>query len=312
MPSFFNDRVLHQRNSLHAFSGSRIERWSEGRENLDARVALAGDNASVYLLRDDKALVRVNGSGIEAGFSPDEARALGLDHDSLILLGIVDAAPRLAGIAADEQALPDDVKVVDLRSLAIEGAMAQGELAALAHARSYLFWHNANRFCGRCGSRLEVKGGGGSRHCPSCKVEIFPRVDPVVIMLAIDGERCLLGRQARFAPGMYSALAGFLEPAETIEEAVRREVREEAGIRVGRVAYHSSQPWPFPSSLMIGCHAEALSTDIDRDAEELEDCRWFDREEVRLMLSGEHPDGLKAPFPMAIAHHLIKAFAEHL
>ena len=103
-------------------------------------------------------------------------------------------------------------------------------------------------------------------------------------MLAIDGERCLLGRQARFAPGMYSALAGFLEPGETIEEAVRREIKEEAGIRTGRVAYHSSQAWPFPASLMIGCHAEALSTDVERDAAELEDCRWFERDEVRLML----------------------------
>ena len=310
MSSFFNDRILHQRSSLHAFSGSAIERWSEARGSLDVAAALADENAAVYLLREDRALVRVNGAGLEAGFRPDEARALGLDSDSLILLGIVEAGPRLAGHVAADLALPEDIKVVDLRSLAIDGALAQGDLAALAQARSYLFWHNANRFCGRCGSKLEVKGAGGSRVCPNCANEIFPRVDPVVIMLAIDGERCLLGRQARFAPGMYSALAGFLEPGETIEEAVRREVKEEAGIRIGRVAYHSSQPWPFPSSLMIGCHAEALSTEVERDAQELEDCRWFDREEVRLMLAGEHPQGLKAPFPMAIAHHLVKAFAE--
>jgi NAD+ diphosphatase len=309
MPSFFNDRIQHQRASLHAFSGSPIERWSEGRESIDTQAALACGNAAVYLLRDDRALVRVNGEGLLAGFTPEEAHHLGLDAESLIVLGVADAGPRLAGQVAPDLALPEDIKVVDLRSLAIEGAMAQGELAALAHARSYLFWHDANRFCGRCGSKLEVKGGGASRICPSCSVEVFPRVDPVVIMLAIDGERCLLGRQARFAPGMYSALAGFLEPGETIEEAVRREVKEEAGIHVGRVAYHSSQPWPFPSSLMLGCHAEALSTDVQRDAAELEDCRWFEREEVRLMLSGEHPQGLKAPFPMAIAHHLIKAFA---
>ncbi len=226
------------------------------------------------------------------------------------MLGIVAEGPRLAGHVAAATPLPDDIKAVDLRSLAIDGALEQGDLAALAQARSYLHWHAVNRFCGSCGAPLEMKGGGGSRTCPSCAGEIFPRVDPVVIMLAIDGERCLLGRQSRFAPGMYSALAGFLEPGETIEEAVRREVKEEAGIRIGRVAYHSSQPWPFPSSLMIGCHAEALSTEVDVDAEELEDCRWFDREEVRLMLADEHPQGLKAPFPMAIAHHLIAAFAE--
>src|SRR5690606_37715864 len=129
-----------------------------------------------------------------------------------------------------------------------------------------------------------------------------------VIMLAVDSTRCLLGRQPRFAPGMYSALAGFLEPGETIEAAVRREIGEEAGIAIGRVAYHSSQAWPFPSSLMIGCHAEALSTEVQRDAAELEDCRWFEREEVSLMLAGRHPDGLKAPPAIAIAHHLLAAF----
>jgi NAD+ diphosphatase len=307
---FFNDRISHQKSSLHAFSGSGIERWSEARGDLDFAPALADESAAVYLLVEDRALVHVNGEHLSAGFAPDRARALGLEAETLIMLGIVGGGPRFAGHVRPEVALPDDIKAIDLRSLAIQGALDQADLAALAQARSYLYWHATNRFCGRCGGVLEMKGGGTSRTCPSCNVDIFPRVDPVVIMLAIDGERCLLGRQARFAPGMYSALAGFLEPGETIEEAVRREVKEESGILVGRVAYHSSQPWPFPSSLMIGCHAEALTTEVDRDAEELEDCRWFDREEVRLMLSGTHPQGLKAPFPMAIAHHLIKAFAE--
>jgi NAD+ diphosphatase len=154
-----------------------------------------------------------------------------------------------------------------------------------------------------------MRGGGASRVCTLCATESFPRVDPVVIMLAVDGERCLMGRQPRFEPGRYSALAGFLEPGETIEEAVTREIKEEAGITVERVRYHSSQVWPFPSSLMIGCHAEAISTEVVRDAAELEDCRWFEREEVRLMLDGSHPDGLSVPPPMAIAWSLIAAFA---
>jgi NAD+ diphosphatase len=310
MATFFDDRSLYETRSLHAFSGSPIERWSEGRAGLDFAQALADERAAVYLLVEDRALIHLNGERLHAGFALDRAQALGLDADSLILLGIAGGGPRFAGHTHAEAALPDDVKAIDLRSLAIQGALDQADLAALAQARSYLHWHTANKFCGRCGTLMEMKGGGTSRTCPSCANEIFPRVDPVVIMLAIDGERCLLGRQARFAPGMYSALAGFLEPGETIEEAVRREVMEESGIRVGRVAYHSSQPWPFPHSLMIGCHAEALSTEVDRDAEELEDCRWFDREEVRAMLAGTHRQGLKAPFPMAIAHHLIKAFAE--
>ncbi|MCP4384285.1 MAG: NUDIX domain-containing protein, partial [Hyphomicrobiales bacterium] len=137
--------------------------------------------------------------------------------------------------------------------------------------------------------------------------------DPVVIMLAVDAsgpaERCLLGRQTRFVEGMYSCLAGFVEPGETIEDAVRRETGEEAGIKVGRVRYHSSQPWPFPASLMIGCHAEALTTDITRDEVELEDARWFGRDEVLSILAGTHADGIKCPPSMAIAHKLIRAWA---
>ncbi len=295
MATFFDDRALHETRSLHAFSGSQIERWSEGRAGLDFAQALADERAAVYLLVEDRALVQLSGERLGAGFALGRARALGLDPDTLIMLGIVADGPRFAGLVRADAAQPDDIKAIDLRSLAIQGALDQADLAALAQARSYLHWHAANRFCGRCGTELTMKGGGTSRVCPSCGAEIFPRVDPVVIMLAIDGERCLLGRQARFAPGMYSALAGFLEPGETIEEAVRREVMEESGIRVGRVAYHSSQPWPFPHSLMIGCHAEALSSEVDRDAEELEDCRWFEREEVRQMLAGTHPEGSRRP-----------------
>lgn len=293
----------------HAFGGGSIERWSEARSEGDLAAALADPTSSIHLFSAENALVRQNGAGLGAAFSIAEARALGLDEESLVLLGIADGRPRLAGQVADAAALPAGISSTDLRSLALGGALDPAELAALAHARSYLHWNASNRFCGRCGGRLETKGGT-SRRCPACATEIFPRVDPVVIMLAVDGERCLLGRQPRFAPGMYSALAGFLEPGETIEEAVRREVKEEAGIRIGRVAYHSSQPWPFPHSLMIGCHAEALTTEVERDAAELEDCRWFARGEVRAMLAGTHPGGLTTPFPMAIAHHLIRAFAE--
>ncbi len=152
--------------------------------------------------------------------------------------------------------------------------------------------------------------GGYRRDCPTCGAQHFPRTDPVVIMAIVDGDRVLLGRQARFVPGMYSCLAGFLEPGETIEDAVRRETWEEAGIRVGRVGYHSSQPWPFPNSLMIGCIGEALTTDVVPDATELEDCRWFTRDEARAMLDGSHPDGVSSPKPLAIAHHLLLAFVE--
>ncbi len=311
MSSFFDNRIFREASHINGFSGNPIERWSEGRDELDLEKAVAAKDAAIYLFSDDNALVRETGAGLAAGFALGEARALGLDETTLVLLGLVNGAPRLAGsVPASDAPQPDGIKAVDLRTLAVEGVLAADDLAGLAQARSYLHWHKVNRFCGRCGGALVARRGGANRYCATCEVETFPRVDPVVIMLAIDGERCLLGRQARFAPGMYSALAGFLEPGETIEEAVRREVKEESDITIGRVAYHSSQAWPFPHSLMIGCHAEALSSEVERDTAELEACRWFQREEVLLMLADKHPDGLKTPFPAAIAHNLIKAFAE--
>lgn len=309
MTSFFDNRIFREASHLNGFSGNPIERWSEARDDIELGEVLAADGAAVYLFAEDRALLRLGGEQLKPRFAPAEAAAMGVDTDSLVLLGIAPDGPRFAGVVPSSVAPPDEVKAIDLRSLAVQQVIDPGDLAGMAQARSYLHWHATNRFCGRCGGPLDLKGGGVSRACPRCNVQIFPRVDPVVIMLAIDGDRCVLGRQARFAPGMYSALAGYLEPGETIEEAVRREVKEEAGIAIGRVAYHSSQAWPFPHSLMIGCHAEALATELVPDAEELEDCRWFDREEVKLMLAGTHPQELKAPFPAAIAHQLIKAFA---
>ena len=150
-----------------------------------------------------------------------------------------------------------------------------------------------------------MREGGWKRECGSCKAEHFPRTDPVVIMFVSLGDKALLGRQKQFMPGMYSCLAGFVEAAETIEDAVRREIFEESGIRCTDVSYYMTQPWPYPSSLMIGCAARALNEDIVVDRTELEDARWFDRAEVALMHRREHPDGLFAAHPFAIAHHLI-------
>jgi NAD+ diphosphatase len=309
MLSFFDDRLFREASHLNGFSGNVIERWSEARDEASFGSALTSADAAIYLFLEDRALLRLEGGLLAPRFTLRGAESLGLDPESLILLGVTREGPRFAGLVRPELERPETIKAIDLRSLAIQGALESHDLAALAQARSYLHWHAGSRFCGRCGGPLRMLRGGIGRACTACTSEIFPRVDPVVIMLAVDGERCLLGRQPRFAPGMYSALAGFLEPGETIEEAVRREVKEEAGIAVGRVAYHSSQAWPFPSSLMIGCHAEALSTEVERDAAELEDCRWFRREEVRLMLEASHPQDLQVPPKMAIAHNLIAAFA---
>lgn len=199
---------------------------------------------------------------------------------------------------------------VDLRAIAARGLVADDMLGILGCAKSVLHWHRGHRFCARCGSATSTVAGGWRRDCRHCGAQHFPRVDPVVIMLAVDGERCLLGRQPRFATGMYSALAGFLEPGETVEDAVRREIQEEAGIACAEVSYFASQPWPFPSSLMLACFARARTTDVVIDVTELEDARWFSRDEVASMLAGAHPAGLSAPQPFAIAHHLLQAFVD--
>lgn len=312
--SFFDNRVFREASHDNGFSGNRLDRRSEQRADDCVAQSLKDPSARLYLFAGDKALLEASNGRLSPLFDLAQAKALGLAEDSLILLGYSDDGPRLGALvpARDESDDDDDdpVKAINLRSLAIQGAVERAHLGAIAQARSLLHWHSNHRFCARCGHETHVKGGGVRRQCPSCEAQHFPRVDPVSIMLAIDGDRCVLGRSPRFLPGMYSCLAGFIEQGETIEDAVRREVQEESGIKVGRVAYFSSQPWPFPSSLMIGCHAEAISTEIAPDEDELEDCRWFSRDEVKLMLAGEHPDGLITPPRMAIANRIITAFAE--
>lgn len=196
--------------------------------------------------------------------------------------------------------------LLPLRGVMMEGRVSKEVLAMLAQARSLLHWHETHGFCAACGAKSSMADLGYRRHCPACGREHFPRTDPVVIMVVRHGGRFLLGRQESWQPGMYSALAGFMEPGETIEEAVAREVREEVGIAVTSATYVASQPWPFPSSLMIGMIAEAEDEKIVLDGSELEDARWFAREELDLMLTREHPDGLHASHPYAIAHHTVR------
>jgi NAD+ diphosphatase len=304
--SFFDGLPAVEPSAMTGFADNRIDRRSEKRDEQAVATALADPAARLYLFNSDKAVLRQS----DPLFTAAEIDGLGADRDSAVLLGWTADGPRLSLVLPANAALDEGrYRLIDLRSLAVEGAVAGEHLGALAQARSLTGWHQRHGFCSVCGTRTVVRMGGYRRDCPACGAEHFPRTDPVVIMLAIDGERCLLGRQARFAPAMYSCLAGFVEPGETIEDAVRRETAEEAGITVGRVRYHASQPWPFPSSLMIGCHAEATSRDIVRDEAELEACRWFGRAEVQAMLAGLHPDGLKCPPDIAIAYHLIKAWA---
>jgi NAD+ diphosphatase len=293
------------------YTASLIDRAAHRRGEA---AALAADpRAGAYVVGGEMIVARKRDGGGEPLFGLAEAQALAPAREC-VLLGFGDGVPQFGlGIgkeAAEALKARDDFLVTDLRSIAVQGLVAPEHLPPLAEAKALLAWHARHRFCSNCGALTNLTEGGWKRACPACKAEHFPRTDPVVIMLAVRGERCLLGRSARFASAMWSCLAGFVEPGENVEEAVRREVHEEAGITCGRVVYFASQPWPFPMSLMIGCHAEALTDDIKVDAAELEGARWFGREEVALMLLRRHPDGLGTPPPVAIAHHIIRAWVE--
>ncbi len=251
------------------------------------------------------------GQGLDPLFSLAAARRWSTGEP--LFLGLDGAAPRFALVfdpARREAMEGDGLLLRDLRSAAAGGYVAGEHLAALACGKALAGWHARHRFCSNCGAPTRPVEAGWRRDCPSCGAQHFPRTDPVVIMLVSQGDRCLMGRQPQFMPGMWSCLAGFVEPGETIEDAVRREILEEAGIATGRVSYGACQPWPYPMSLMIGCHAEATSAEIVVDRTELEDARWFDADEVALMLTKRHPQGLFVPAPVAIAHHLIRAFVE--
>ena len=292
-----------------AFVTHVLDRAAHLRTDDAKLLALEGkrDTRAYVLHRDSLVVARENG-GSRVLLTIDQALTYGANPGT-IFLGLREGAAIFGmgiGAPAVEKLLTrDDVAVSELRGMAMQGVVPPGELSAIAMAKSMVNWHQRHGFCANCGTRTAMKEGGWKRDCPNCKVEHFPRTDPVVIMLVTSGDKVLLGRQKHFLPGMYSCLAGFVEAAETIEDAVRREIFEEAGVRCTDVHYYMTQPWPYPSSLMIGCTARALNEDIVVDRAELEDARWFDRTEATLMIKREHPLGLAGPHPFAIAHHLL-------
>jgi NAD+ diphosphatase len=297
-----------------AYSGSLLERAAALRGDEAKLMPLfPHERAGAYVVGGESIVLKVRGALPDPLFSLAEARSLGVPRET-IFLGLLHDAPRF-GIGIDPAAVEAlkaraDLKLVDLRSIAVQGEVETVHVPPLAEAKAILGWHARHRFCPNCGAATVLVQAGWRRDCPVCKTEHFPRTDPVVIMLPIRGDRCVLGRSPRFPPTMWSCLAGFCEPGESIEEAVRREVSEEVGVSCARVRYFASQPWPFPSSLMIGCHAEAVSDEVVIDESEIEDARWFDRAELKSMLSRQHPQALTAPPPIAIAHHIIRDFVE--
>jgi len=299
---------------IYCFAGNPLDRVSQRRQDAAWTASLLEDPTTRVLpLHGLKPPVRHSSAAALDWQNVGPWRELIDGGATLILLGIGDDRAFFALDAGSNEGPSGNGSVLmDARAAApvIDG----GEAAILAEARSLIDWHDRHRFCARCGTPSVVASGGWVRHCPSCKAHHFPRVDPVVIMLAVKGERCLLGRGHRRPGARFSCLAGFMEPGETPEEAVRREVSEESGIRVGRVKYLASQPWPFPSSLMMGFLGEALSEEITIDPEELAEVRWFERDEVRAMVERSrsddpHPSAPTLPPPLAIGHQIARRWA---
>jgi len=300
-----------------AFSGNPLDRASAQRPDPVWLAAKRSDpRARVLLLWKLQPLL----SGPENAAETAElglvdgrlASGLGEPGAVEVFLGLRGETPYFA---RDISTLPDPLAAALANyghfrnARAAAALLADEDVAILGQAKALIDWHNRHRFCAQCGTATSIADGGYRRLCANCNAEHFPRTDPAVIMLVTAGDHCLLGRNKRFSGGHYSTLAGFVEPGETIEEAVRREVYEEVGVRTGVVHYFGSQPWPFPSSLMIGCFAEAKSRDIEIDGNEIVAARWFDRATVKLLLTGES-DEVLLPRRDAIAFHLISNWME--
>ena len=304
-----------ERSSFTGFAINRLDRREDLRNKPDAVTALRhrSDTRIAVVAGETPILKRLDGEALTVWFSHGETEMLGPAAEEIFMGLAEDGAPRFGRLL--DKTLIEPLKergelfVTDLRSVALKRIVPEDEVGPLGEAKAVLDWHARHRFCAQCGGPTIAGTSGWRRECTACGALHFPRTDPVVIMLVTRGDACLLARQARFAPGMYSCIAGFVEPGETLEDAVRRESWEEAGLRVGNVRYLASQPWPFPSSIMMGCIAEALGGEITLDMTELEEGRWFPRAEVLQMLEGKHPDGLACPQHIAIANTLVRAWA---
>ncbi|MEQ1617204.1 MAG: NAD(+) diphosphatase [Terricaulis sp.] len=292
----------------NAFTRSPLDRAGHRRCDAEylARALTAAETKLIPFHKNRPFVVEADG-GIALGWLNAQARAALAPSDALTLfLGVGrDGEAHFAFDIADSSALESMGRFDDLRSFG--AILPRDDLPILGTAKSIFEWHGRHKFCANCGAATQVVEAGWKRECAACQAEHFPRFDPVVIMLPVRGDACVLGRQPTWPRGMHSALAGFVEPGEAIEEAVARETLEEAGLRVREVSLHSTQPWPFPHSLMIGATAAVEDDDIVVDPKELESARWFTRDEARLLLAGKFA-GASCPPPFAIAHQLLKSW----
>lgn len=314
MPSLF-ENLGDEPSRLTAFARNELDRRSENRSDDCLVTAFEHQEALAFAVAGGRLLFKGGEETPDPLFAYSELELLEPDREGAILLGYTrEGRPRLmVPITAGLQALPGHISVVDYRSVYMQGLLQPASLGEFAQGASLVAWNESIRFCGRCGGRTAPTCGGYRRRCSACDKEYFPRTDPAVIMLAVDeeNERCLLGRSPHFRAGLVSCLAGFVEPGETIEDAVRRETLEESGIILGRVKYHASQPWPFPHSLMIGCYGEAITSEITRANSELEDCRWFACADVIKMLDRAPGETYSTPSQGSIAYRLIEDWSRN-
>jgi NAD+ diphosphatase len=291
--------MMHGMMKGMGFVGGTIDRADHLRRD-PAAMKLAMMHPSARFLLFDRLKPLLDPSGSALCF----LRRAEVPDGTMVFLGLDgDGVPHFA---VDGSANGQDGRPTDARAAATR--LSAPEAALVAQGRSLLDWHARHGFCAACGAPTQLAKGGYGRSCGACGAEHFPRVDPVVIMLATRDDMALVGRQPGFPPGFFSALAGFVEPGESLEEAVARELKEEAGIATLGVSYVASQPWPFPSSLMIGAMAEAAGFELVPDFEEMEEVRWVSRAECADALAGSGP--WMAPPPLAIAHWLLRHWVE--
>src|SRR5688572_13568042 len=280
----------------NAFARSPLDRAAHYRRDPAwLTAALDAPETKLAPFYQHRPFVTEEGGVVGVGWLNAGARTRIAPADAPLLFLGLDAnnAAHFALQIDDDGPLADIGRFDDLRALGPR--LSRDDLATIGPAKAVFEWHAKNGFCANCGAESRIAEAGWKRECPACSAEHFPRVDPVCIMLPVHGEKCLLGRQRAWPRGMHSALAGFIEPGETIEEAVARETLEEAGLRVREVRLHSTQPWPFPHSLMIGAIAEVESDSEKIDTDELESGRWFTREEARQLIAVQHPDAFCPP-----------------